>query len=66
MSIYVLSYEIHIHVMGTVSVLLFVWMYGHLYPRACLLIAWFYVLGNIGANGNSKYRQRPRINQVNK
>lgn len=33
--------------------------------RACLLIAWFYVLSNIGANENSKYRPRPRTNQVN-
>lgn len=63
---YVLSYEVHIGCHG-----------DHVGPtpscecmdvcihRACLLIAWFYVLSNIGANENSKPRPRPRTNQVN-
>lgn len=49
---YVLSYRVHINVMGIISVQLLCECMDICIHRACLLIAWFYVLSNIGANGN--------------
>lgn len=49
---YVLSYEVHINVMGILSVWLLCECMDTAIHRACLLNAWFCVLGNIGADGN--------------
>lgn len=49
---YTLSYKVHINVRGIRSVQLLCECMDICSHRACLLIAWFYVLSNIGANGN--------------
>lgn len=60
--LYVLSYKFTLMSGSCQSSFLFECM-GICIYRACVWVAWFYVLCNIGANG--KFRLRPRINQVN-